>query len=173
MNRSMALKEWAVVCEALAAGRQSVLFRTGGIHETAGGFHPEHSRFWLFPTGFHQSLDAIRPEYRDEARQRLESRPYRDGAIPIQHRATIEHVAWIQNEAQLTEFRDRHILADHVVRERFHYRRPGLYVLTVGIVSLAEPVWIRDLPEYAGCRSWVELRECLIPPPSPSAESTI
>src|ERR1700722_13719814 len=37
VNR-FAFKEWAVTCQALAAGRQSLLLRKGGIHERDGRF---------------------------------------------------------------------------------------------------------------------------------------
>src|SRR6476619_7415983 len=64
-----AFKEWAVTCAALAAGRQSLLVRKGGIHERGGRFDVEHDEFWLFPTRFHQN----RAEIRDEAAAFLES----------------------------------------------------------------------------------------------------
>ena len=57
-----AFKEWAVTCQALAAGRQSLLLRKGGIHERNGRFEVEHAEFWLFPTRFHQNPDEIRDE---------------------------------------------------------------------------------------------------------------
>src|SRR5687768_3845167 len=41
----VALKEWATVCTALETGRQILLLRKGGIHETGGQFELEHSRF--------------------------------------------------------------------------------------------------------------------------------
>ena len=45
-----ALKEWAVICRALAEGRQSLLLRKGGIAEAGGAFQVEQPRFWLLPT---------------------------------------------------------------------------------------------------------------------------
>ena len=39
----IAFKEWAVICEALALGRQALILRKGGIAETGGAFRPEHS----------------------------------------------------------------------------------------------------------------------------------
>src|SRR4026207_2423284 len=52
MNVSVAFKEWAVICETLAAGRQTVILRKGGIAEEGGLFRPEHSEFLLYPTYF-------------------------------------------------------------------------------------------------------------------------
>ena len=43
------------------------------------------------------------------------------------------------------------------VRQRFHYRTPGLYVLPVTVFRLPHPVDVVERPEYAGCKTWVEL----------------
>ena len=43
---SIAFKEWAVICEALAA-TQSLILRKGGISEEGGTFRPEHAEFLL------------------------------------------------------------------------------------------------------------------------------
>src|SRR4051794_36210007 len=59
---SHAFKEWAVICHALAAGKQSLILRKGGVAEEGGEFAVEHNRFWLFPTYTHQQRDGIQPE---------------------------------------------------------------------------------------------------------------
>ncbi len=53
-----AFKEWAAVCAALSAGRQTVILRKGGIAEGPGGFQPEHGEFWLLPTRFTSGQSA-------------------------------------------------------------------------------------------------------------------
>ena len=57
-----AFKEWAVICPALAQGKQALILRKGGIAETSEDFQLEHTRFWLFPTYTHQQRDGIKPE---------------------------------------------------------------------------------------------------------------
>jgi len=60
----VAFKEWAAVCRALAEGRQSLILRKGGIAEQGGTFRPEHERFWLYPTYFHeQQRKGLKPEF--------------------------------------------------------------------------------------------------------------
>src|SRR5260370_12859557 len=56
-----AIKEWAVVCQALARGKQAVILRKGGIAEAYGEFKVEHKQFWLYPTYLHQKPDGIKP----------------------------------------------------------------------------------------------------------------
>src|SRR3982751_3462271 len=57
---SIGFKEWAVVCEALGQGRQSVILRKGGIAEGQEGFSFKHSEFFLFPTWFHEQPHKVR-----------------------------------------------------------------------------------------------------------------
>ena len=150
----IALKEWSVVCEAIAQGRQQVLFRKGGIHEGPDGFTPEHQEFWLFPTGFHQSLDRIRPEFRDGLASRME---IPDGQLPLQHFCRTTEVKWVDGLDELKSLRKQHVLTDDAIQERFQYRRSGVFVLFIECQSLPAPVFIPNEPRYDGCRSWVRL----------------
>lgn len=58
-QNNIAFKEWAIVCRAIAEGRQTLILRKGGIAEKRGGFEVEHREFFLFPTLFHQQNDAV------------------------------------------------------------------------------------------------------------------
>ncbi len=53
---SIAFKEWALVCNALGRGDQSLILRKGGIAEGRDGFRFKHDAFFLFPTLFHEQL---------------------------------------------------------------------------------------------------------------------
>lgn len=52
-----ALKEWAVVVDALGSGQQIILLRKGGLREGPGGFAVAQPEFLLFPTLFHSQLE--------------------------------------------------------------------------------------------------------------------
>ena len=56
-----ALKEWKLVADALADGRQVLLLRKGGIYESGGEFELENRRFVFFPTYIHQNLGMLKP----------------------------------------------------------------------------------------------------------------
>jgi HPt (histidine-containing phosphotransfer) domain-containing protein len=152
---AMALKEWAAVCEALAAGRQTILLRKGGIAEGPGGFRPEHAEFWLLPTYFHERPEALKP-----ADQRFfessASAPPAD-RVRIDLFARVAAVIHLEREESLERLADEHVYGLAVVRDRFHYRRPGLWLFAVQVFraqsTMELPVW----PELAGCHSWVEL----------------
>src|SRR5215467_7786046 len=55
-----AFKEWAIVCDSIARGETSLIFRKGGIAEGRDGFHFKFSRFFLFPTFFHEQIESTR-----------------------------------------------------------------------------------------------------------------
>ncbi|WP_437191859.1 DUF1802 family protein [Planctomicrobium sp. SH527] len=164
----IALKEWAVICDSLAAGEQLILFRKGGIHEGPAGFTPEHQEFWLFPTGFHQALDSVREEFQPAAQATLQQSPP-PGTLPIRHFCRISGVCWMNDEERLAHLRPFHILTDDALLTRFRYRRPGIFLLTVDVRSLPASQLLPTNPIYDGCHSWVSLNEevetdSLLPP---------
>ena len=98
----IAFKEWAAVCKALIAGRQTVILRKGGIVEDGGEFTPAHKSFLLMPTYLHQSADPLVPEARVlidapdsvEARSlRIEAYAEVDAAIRVESHAALEQIA--------------------------------------------------------------------------------
>ena len=150
--QSVGFKEWALVCEALGYGEQTILLRKGGIAEGREGFGFRHDEFFLFPTFFHEQIGKVRiPE--------AELPAPRVGEIEIRYCAKLEaqqHITSWETAAALEPF---HILQESVVRERFVYREAGLYVALVRVFRL-EPPWIfADKPAYGGCKSWVNLPE--------------
>ncbi len=146
----IAFKEWAGVCEALGRGRQTILLRKGGISEDsgAGAFVPDHPAFWLFPTAVHQAQQGLRAES-----PTLAIGP----TVPIRLLAQVEHVRRVVDEASLPALENFHILTPETVRNRFHYREPGLWVLVVRIWRREAPIAIETTPEQAGCKTWVTL----------------
>ena len=149
-----AFKEWAVVCEALGSGLQSVIIRKGGIAEGRAGFAFRHHEFFLFPTWFHEQLgkttlpaDTPIPEEPGET-------------VEIRYTATVEWTDLVTDWQKVLRLRELHILDDSVLEERFNYDRDdGVYVAFVRVYRLDPPVQLRMEKEYGGCRSWVELPE--------------
>ena len=148
--QSVGFKEWALVCEALGAGRQSVLLRKGGIAEGRDGFGFRHSEFFLLPTFFHEQVVKVR-----EPGAVIPAA--RDGEIAIRYFAKLEAQKEISDWTEAAALEPLHILAEAVVRERFAYKAGGLQVALVRVFRL-EPSWLfADKPAYGGCRSWVNL----------------
>uniref|UniRef100_A0A7C4LN01 DUF1802 family protein n=1 Tax=Schlesneria paludicola TaxID=360056 RepID=A0A7C4LN01_9PLAN len=151
-----AFKEWASVCAALAAGRQCLILRKGGLHEPRGGFRVEQDEFWLFPTHFHQQPEALIDGARVFHEQAQRECPAA-GTIALQLYAVVEHSHEINDAALLSRLTGLHIWSERTVHDRFHYRRPGLCALVVRVYRRPAPYVLPDSPHFAGCRSWVDL----------------
>ena len=151
----IAFKEWAVVCAALASGKQSLILRKGGIHEGRDGFRVAHREFWLFPTGFHQEPDSVVVDARPLLNDVLTHQPTSD-EILIQHYVEDEEVIELHDESRLSDLAPFHILSDKTVRARFHYKNPGLFVILVRVHQRPTHITVPASPHFAGCRSWVD-----------------
>jgi hypothetical protein len=152
----IAFKEWAVICRALAAGRQALILRKGGIAEGQGEFRPEHLRFWLYPTYQHQQQAGVKPAAAELLAQAEADRPPA-GVLRLTHFAEVEGVYDVRSLAGALALDDLHLWSAETVRQRFEYRRPGLYVLPVRVFRAPEAVELPERPECAGCKTWVEL----------------
>ena len=152
-----ALKEWAAVCRAMAAGSQTVLLRAGGIDDPEGRFGYPADRFWLFPTRHHEAASRLASWATDFA---IEA-GCAGGPAMVNLVAAVEAVHWIEREEQLAGLASLHVLADDVVRQRFAYRQPGLAVALVRIWRRDEPHLVEETPDMAGCKSWLDLPTAL------------
>lgn len=154
---TIAFKEWAAVCRALAAGQQSVILRKGGIAETAGQFTPDHGQFWLYPTFFHEQQQAgLKPDFLHYLSVAEADRP-EPGTLRLTHWAEVQQIEYLTDWEQVAARQAEHIWNGATVRQRFDYRKPGLYFLTVKVQQAVTPLVLPERPEYAGCKTWVEL----------------
>jgi len=151
---SAAFKEWAIVCEALGTGRQSVIIRKGGIAEGRAGFAFRHEEFMLFPTWFHEQLqnttlpsETIVPEEPS-------------GDLEIRYAASVEWTGLVTDWETVRRLAELHVLQESVVEERFRYEGDdGVHVAFVRIYRLDPPLRLRNEKKYGGCRSWIDLPE--------------
>ena len=160
MSLRHALKEWAVICQALADGKQAVLLRKGGIDEAAGAFAVEHTRFWLLPTYTHQQRDGIVESALPLLEQVEANRPA-SGVLRLTHWAEVTGVYDLRDEMPALLLAHLHLWSDQTVQKRFAYRSPGLSVLAVRVYRAPAAHEVPDRPEYQGCHSWVTLQEAL------------
>ena len=155
-----AFKEWAVICEALAQGKQSLILRKGGIAENEGEFAVEHTRFWLYPTFSHQQSDGIQEDVRPLL-QEVEAHRPSAGKVRLQLWAEVTGIYRVRDELAALLLSHLHCWSEAIVRQRFTYRMPGLFLLLVRVHRVPTAHEIDELPRYEGCRSWVELEEPL------------
>ena len=153
---SVAFKEWAVICAALAAGRQSLILRKGGIAEEGGAFRPEHAEFVLYPTYFHEHRAGVKPAFLPLLEAADAAKPPA-GTVRFTHFVRVDSVTHVTDLDAALALDSLHAWTPDVVKQRFHYRTPGLFVFAVRVFKLARPVEVAERPEYAGCKTWVPL----------------
>lgn len=156
---AIAFKEWALVCEALGSGLQSVILRKGGIAEGKGGFGFDHGEFFLFPTRYHGQLGKVR----------LPNAVLPDGdsaSVTISHAASLEWAGRIGDRELLSRLESFHVLDTSVLEERFVYDTPsgslggeGINIAFVRVYRLEPSVTLPMQENFGGCRSWVDLPE--------------
>jgi hypothetical protein len=152
----IAFKEWAVICKALAEGKQALILRKGGIAERGGSFRMEEQRFWLFPTYAHQQEAGIVEDARPLLAVAQAERPP-EGIVRLAHFAESPCVYHVDDLAKAWRLAGLHMWSQDTVEAKFNYRTPGLYVLPVRIYRAAAGVELPDTQGYAGCKSWVDL----------------
>jgi hypothetical protein len=152
-----ALKEWAVLCDALADGEIVALVRKGGIREQRAGFAVRHDRFLLYPTWFHEKSAELQPRFAERIAAASGHRPP-EGIIRIGLVAEVAAMWHVQDLEPLRAIEPFHGMAWPSVVSRFEYRGvPGVRVIAVRVSRL--PI-VHDVPEtrrYQGCVSWVAL----------------
>ena len=155
---SLALKEWAVVCQALAEGKQIFLLRKGGIQER--GFETKVDEFLLYPTLEHQSREEIKPEFEDLFKRYTSFDE--EECIPISHCAKVIHDVPISSREKLDSLFPHHIWTISYIEKRRNYKpEKPLHLLVLRVYKLPRGR-LHDFEErYAGCKSWVELSETI------------
>ena len=152
-----ALKEWAVLCDAIARGEIIAMVRKGGIRELRAGFAVRHDRFLLYPTFFHERVTELAPRFRDALPDSHALQPS-SGVVRVSLVADVAAVWHVQDLALLRAIEAEHGLAWSAVESRFQYRGiPGVHVVAVRVSQLSGAVELPELRRYAGCVSWVEL----------------
>jgi hypothetical protein len=149
-----AFKEWALICDALGKGTQSIILRKGGIAEDNAGFSFSEGSFHLFPTLFHEQVERLRLPTGTSIPRPLA------GAIEIALHATTVHTAVLDDWETIRRLEPFHLWRPEIVRERFEYDNHDEIHLAIVRISRLNPPWILpDSPSFGGCKSWIEMPE--------------
>src|SRR3954471_20664491 len=95
-----ALKEWAVLVDAMARGDIVAMVRKGGIREQRAGFQVRHDRFLLYPTYFHEKAVEVASRLVGGLEASHARRPP-EGRLRIEHVATVAAVWPVADETLL------------------------------------------------------------------------
>ncbi len=157
MVERTALKEWAVLCDAMERGDIIAMVRKGGIREQRAGFAVRHDRFLLYPTYFHAREDELAPRFR-QSLPTVEAAQPSAGAVRFSLVANVAAVWQVHDLDALRAIEVEHGLAWPAVESRFNYRGvPGVQVVAVRVSRLPGVAQLPEVRRYSGCVSWVEL----------------
>lgn len=135
-----ALKEWASVIAALGRGEQIILIRKGGIADPNFGL--EATRFYLFPTNFHDGGGPPPP------------------SVPITHWCEALRTWEIRDLDTLLRLEPLTVFDRKTLETRYRFRPDqAIHVIAVRAFALHEAASVPMTEAYAGCRSWVSLDE--------------
>ena len=158
-----AFKEWQVVCEALAAGRQKVILRKGGIHEGREGFAWKYEEFALFPTRFHSQKEGVKSVDWERFGEDGVSEWQEGEVVPVTWQCRVTKAVTLENWEDVQALDGLHIWTERVVRERFDWTMKGMK----GQSLHAAFVEVRKNPSkmnlvyskkcHGGCRSWLKV----------------
>jgi len=145
-----------VLVDAIGRGEQLLLLRKGGIADPGQGFQLQHREFWLYPTWEHQKEELLRPEFR----ARLKEPAPAVAKVPLQVYAGVAAQKEIKDPSKLARLKKYHLWNEEFIRQRLAYKPElPLQALVLRAYLLRKPVLHPVHPEYAGCKSWVELGE--------------
>ena len=155
----IALKEWAVLCDAMARGDIVALVRKGGIREQRAGFAVRHDRFVLYPTYFHAREGELASRFRETLAASAATQPP-SGIVRLSLVADVAAVWQVHDLDTLRSIDAEHGLAWPAVESRFNYRGvPGVQVVAVRVSRLTTVADVPEIRRYAGCVSWVALED--------------
>lgn len=159
-STTRALKEWNVAVNALEQGQTIVLLRKGGIREQAGQFNVTDKQVLLYPTFEHQQPGLLKPEFAPQVKS-VES-GWHPEVIRIASWAEITDVFLVAWEPAITALFPYHIWNENFVSDRLKWKQnQPIYILLLRAYRLAESREIPYIPEYGGCRSWIDLADAI------------
>jgi hypothetical protein len=162
-------KEWQVICDALAGGRQSIILRKGGIHEGRAGFSFAEESFFLFPTRFHAQGEHVR-----EGSVAVAPEWQAGELVRITHHCEAIWAQTLTDWDRVAALSPFHIWTEETIRQRFDWEGKGMatgsiHVALVRVSALAQPWEFPYEAKHGGCRSRVKLDE----PPADAVESAV
>ncbi|MBI3591477.1 MAG: DUF1802 family protein [Candidatus Melainabacteria bacterium] len=158
-----ALKEWGTTIEALSKGMVTAIWKKGGVEDNPNiktpfeSFNIEQKQFVLFPTFTHQKPEKVRKDLWSLLDQN--TKPNKDNQIKIKYWAEVEEEITVETQEQLLSISSELVNSnEHLISSWNLYPSHKGKLLLLRVYTLSNPVLIPNSPEYAGCKSWIELK---------------
>ncbi len=143
--------------EAMNKGEQAVLIRKGGLIEPGSGFEVIARDFVFFPTFEHQAVNYLREPYRGYFELASRSRAP-EGKVSFQIYGQAVHSVQTRDASVIDRLTPYHCYNHDFVTQRLKWQpAQPLAIVIVRVFRMQAPVTVAVAPQYAGCKSWVEL----------------
>jgi hypothetical protein len=136
------------------------LLRKGGILEYKKGFEISQKIFLLYPTLEHQSKEYLQPNYLQEFESFFKGNDsvVQDKSNIIRILARIEAMQEFHDQVKLSKLEKYHIWNERYVNMRMRYNpKKPVSALLLRVYKLPEPISISVNPNWAGCKSWIDI----------------
>ena len=153
----LAFKEWSYIVDALGKGKQNLILRKGGISEEEDSFTLKSKNFLLFTTLFHQAENHIKPDWLPKLNGAAFHQP--NGDIKIEYFASVAEVKKMNTWEDVKKLQPYHAWTEEIIKERFERWDKNLTALVVLVYKLEKAVLLESLPEYGGCKSWINIAQ--------------
>ncbi len=158
----IALKEWAVVVNALLNGEQILTMRKGGIVEETRDFTLKSHAFFLFPTYEHQKKHLLKDAFQHKVDETMKGWHKDQVIIPITAYAEVVEDIEVHDQASLNQLYPYHIWTENFTEERLKWKKKQpLHVLILRVYKLDQPWAFNISPAYLGCKSWIDAEQAV------------
>ena len=142
---------------ALAAGKQIMVLRKGGIHRDDKEFRVVHREFLLYPTYEHQQAELLKDDYHQDLAETLKEDDV-PGLVTLSCWTEVTDLFELREDETLERLSPYHIWTSQYAGKRLHWRpKHPLAVALLRVYRLQQPQALPVLDEYEGCKSWVDL----------------
>lgn len=164
MSTNVALKEWAVIIEALLQGKQHLVLRKGGIREETRDFQLQSEQFYLFPTYEHQKKECVQEVYQGNLQETIVEWKRDPSVIRLKGYAKATDEILIHDQEELDKLQPFHVFTQAFAETRFRWKpKKPLHVLLLRTYHMTPSIEIPMKELYTGCRSWTRLEGELAP----------
>ena len=142
----------------MSRGEQLVLIRKGGLIEPGSGFELVSPSFVFYPTFEHQAVNYLRRPFQGYFDQANAAR-VPEGQVRFQLFGQAVHAVPSHDPQVIKRLEPFHIYNDDFLTQRLKWQpEQPLMIVIVRAFRMSPPQTIAVAPQYAGCKSWVELK---------------
>ena len=123
----------------------------------------EHSEFLFFPTLFHQQRESVLPAAQARFDEIAQHFP-KSNILRLEYWAQVIEHHCLEDFEAVKRLAGQHIWREELLAERFEWgREHGIFAIAMRVLRLPMAIELPMIPEYGGCKSWIEIAHPVMP----------